>query len=136
MERKIEWMRLLRDHLGMHRERAGQRVLAGDFNVVTEGRARPRTLNHTRAERDALARVLELGFVDLYRHRHPEGDGYNYGFDTSKRVTLQASTEFSAQTLSPGGVLEACVDLEYRQPIEGLTSSRWPPGAPVIVDLR
>lgn len=135
LERKIEWMNHLVDHLGMHRERAEQRVLAGDFNVVTEGKARPRTLNHTRAERDALARVMELGFVDLHRHRHPEGDnGYNYGFDTNKPVTSRLHRILGTDAVARR-VREAWVDLEYRQPIEGLTSSRWPQGAPVIVDL-
>ena len=136
LERKIEWMKLLGDHLGKRRERAGQHVLAGDFNVVTEGKARPRTLNRTSAERDALARVLELGFVDLHRHRHPEGaSGYNYGFDTNKPVTSRLHRILGTDAIARR-VRKTWVDLDYRRPIKGLTGSRWPPGAPVIVDLR
>lgn len=136
LERKIEWMKRLRDHLETRRGRAGQRVIAGDFNVVTEGEAQPRMLNHTRAERNALARVLELGFVDLYRHRHPNGEsGYNYGFDANKPVTSRLHRILGTDAVVRR-VREACVDLEYRRSIEGLTSSRWPQGAPVIADLR
>ena len=135
MERKIAWMEQLQEHVGKRSNLSGGCVLAGDFNVVSDGPALPRTLNYTSRERHALDAVLGLGLVDLYRHRHPDiGTGFNYGFDIHKPVTGRLH-RIVGTTLVADQMRRAWVDLEYRKAVEELQGCKWPQSAPVIVDL-
>ena len=135
LEHKIMWLKTLVDHLGVQREGSVQRVLAGDFNVVTDGEPIPGVLNHTQEERVAFRRVLDLGFEDLYRLAHATKNGFDFGFDLHKpmnsRLFLILGTYSVASRLN-----KACVDREYRQPIKDLPDSKWAQGTPIIVDLR
>lgn len=135
MERKIAWMRQLQDHLGKRANLSGGCIVAGDFNVVSDGPALPKALNHTPRERDALDAVLDLGLVDLYRLRHPDiGTGFNYGFDNCKPVTSRLHRIVGTRAVADQ-LRDAWVDLEYRKAVEGLRGCAWPQAAPVIVDL-
>lgn len=52
LERKISWLKLLREHLGKRSTRPERCILAGDFNVVSDGDSLPRTFeSHKRRER-------------------------------------------------------------------------------------
>ena len=135
MERKIAWMEQLQEHLGKRSKLSGGCVLAGDFNVVSDGPALPRTLNCSSRERDALDAVLGLGLVDLYRRRHPgTGTGFNYEFNPHRPVTSRLHRIVGTRVVADQ-LCDAWVDLEYRKAVEGLRDCTWPQSAPVIVDL-
>lgn len=135
MECKIAWMTQLRNHVGKRSDRSGGCVLAGDFNVVSDGPTLPRTLNHTSRERDAPGAVLGLGLIDLYRLRHPDiASGFNFGFDTRKPVSSRLHRIVGTRVIADQ-LCEAWVDLEYRTAVRGLHGCTWPQSAPVIVDL-
>ena len=134
LERKIMWLKLLHEHLGKRSTRPERCILAGDFNVVSDGETQPRKLNYTKEEREALNRILGLGFRDLYRLRHPSScTGYNYGFihkPVSGRLHRILGSDDIADRLC-----EAWVDLEYREAVPELQGCLWSPSAPVFVDL-
>ena len=135
LERKLTWMKCLRDHLGERSTESERCVLAGDFNVVSDGRPLRGILNHTQAERDALDRILDLGFVDLYRRCHPDRrEGCNYEFDNHKPVSARLHRILGSSVVGDS-VCEAWVDLEYRKEVEGLEGHSWAQSAPVVVDL-
>ena len=135
LERKITWLKLLHEHLGKRSTRPERCILAGDFNVVSDGETLPRTLNYTKEEREELDRILGLGFRDLYRLRHPRGSsGYNYEFDIRKPVSARLHRILGSDDVADR-LREAWVDLEYREEIRELQGSLWPQSAPVFVDL-
>ncbi len=138
MERKIAWMEQLQEHLGKRSKLSGGCVLAGDFNVVSDGPALPKALNHTSRERDALGAVLGLGLVDLYdlhRCRHSgTGPGFNYEFNPHRPVTSRLHRILGTRVVADQ-LHDAWVDLEYRKAVRELHRCKWPASAPVIVDL-
>ena len=135
LEGKIAWMKQLQEHLGKRSNLSGRCVLAGDFNVVSEGPTLPRTLNCTSRERDALDAVLGLGLVDLYRLHHPDdGTGFNFGFNPRQPVTARLHRILGTRVVADQ-LHDAWVDLEYRKAVRELHRCKWPASAPVIVDL-
>lgn len=121
IHRKIAWMQRLREHLEKRCARSGPCVMAGDFNVVSE--------------RDELNALLSLGFVDLYRRRHPDSrTGCNYEFNIRKPVCARLHRILGTGTVA-SRINEAWVDLEYRKEIGELQGCLWAQSAPVIVDL-
>ena len=134
-ERKIAWLKQLRKHVRQRSGRSRYCVLAGDFNVVSDGEPLPGVLNHTQGERDALASLLGLGFADLYRRCHPDMQtGGNYGFNIHKPVTSRLHRILGTQAVAEQ-LREAWVDLEYRKEVKGLEGYLWAQSAPVIVDF-
>jgi len=81
---KLEWMRRLRDHLDRRFTPSGPIILCGDFNVARDDRdvARPDEWADTvlchQDVREALARIREWGFIDVFRRHHPEGGIYSW----------------------------------------------------------
>ena len=135
IRRKIAWMKGLRDHVEKRCTRSGPCVLAGDFNVVSDGPPQKRTVNCTREERDELNSLLDLGFVDLYRRRHPDSrTGRNYEFNIHKPVCARLHRILGTETLA-SQINDAWVDLDYRKEIQELRGCLWAQSAPVIVDL-
>ena len=135
IQRKIAWMKLLHEHLEERSARSGPCVLAGDFNVVTDGPPQRRTVNYTEEERGMLTSLLDLGFVDLYRLRHPDTrTGRNYEFNIHKPVSTRLHRILGTQAVA-SQIHEAWVDLEYRKEIKELEGGLWAQSAPVIVDL-
>lgn len=138
LARKTEWMKQLHEHVGKRSNLSGGCVLAGDFNVVSEGPALPKTLNYTSRERAELDAVLGLGLVDLYdlyrRHNPDIGTGCNYGFNTRQPATSRLHRILGTNAVEDQ-LRRAWVDLEYRRAVIGLHGCTWPQSAPVIVDL-
>lgn len=135
LERKIMWLKLLHEHLGKRSTRPERCILAGDFNVVSEGETQPRVLNYTKDEREALDRILGLGYRDLYRLRHPSSrSGNNYEFYRDKPVSGRLHRILGSDDVADR-LCEAWVDLEYREAIPELQGCLWSPSAPVFVDL-
>lgn len=135
IRRKLRWMQLLREHVDQPSVRSRKCVLAGDFNVVSDGRALRKTLNYTEEERRELSSLLETGFVDLYRRLHSDPrTGHNYDFNVRRPVSSRLhrilGTEPIANLLRKGWV-----DLEYRNEIDALKNCRCAQSAPLVVDL-
>jgi len=81
---KLAWMERLRDHLERRFSPSDPLVLCGDFNVARDDKdvARPEewgnsVLCHADA-REALERIREWGFTDVFRKHHPEGGIYSW----------------------------------------------------------
>ena len=135
IERKIAWMKRLREHLEERSARSGPCALAGDFNIVSDRPPQPRTVNCTEAERDELISLLDLGFVDLYRLRHPDSrTGRNYEFNIHKPVSARLHRILGTQAVA-SQIHEAWVDLEYRKETKELQACLWAQAAPVIINL-
>lgn len=131
---KIKWLKLLREHLDKRSTRSEHCILAGDFNVVSDGKTLAGALNYTKEAREELNDILGLGFCDLYRRRHPCRNGYNYGFNIHKPVSSRLHRILGSCDVAKR-LREACVDLKYRKEIPELPGCLWAQGAPVIVDL-
>lgn len=134
LECKIKWMKQLQEHVGKRSSLSGACVLAGDFNVVSDGPADEKRLCRTSRERDALADVLGLGLVDLYRHLRPDPKtGFNYGFNPNDPVTSRLHRILGTKIVTDQ-IRYACVDLKYRTKV--LDGCKCPSSAPVIADFR
>ena len=139
LERKIKWMNQLQEHVGKRSNLSGACVLAGDFNVISDGPVDEKQLCRTTREREALKAVLGLGLVDLYRRRHPdhgkkceedvEYNGFNFGFNPKKPVTSRLHRILGTEVVADQ-LRYACVDLEYRKAVKDLPSCKWSPSAP------
>ena len=92
-------------------------------------------MNYTEEEREELDALLDLGFVDLYRLRHPDSrTGCNYEFNIHKPVSTRLHRILGTSAVA-NQIQEAWVDLEYRKEIEELQGCPWAQAAPVVVDL-
>lgn len=77
-----EWDKDFREYL-MALRRSKPVVVGGDFNVAhldkdiwnVEAKHIPKSAGTTPAERQSFTELLESGFVDTFRHRHPEAFG-------------------------------------------------------------
>jgi exodeoxyribonuclease-3 len=116
-------------------------VLAGDFNVCPapldswNEEALQGSIFHTDAERSRFRALLDCGFQDLYRIRHPDTQAFSWwdyrggAFHRKQglRIDLLLGTGAVAERLSA-----AEIDREWRKKREGLTPSDH---APVWADL-
>ena len=138
--RKLRWLDALAEHLAGRT--SGEAVLCGDFNVVpapldswNEERLAGRIF-HTAEERSRFDRLLEAGWVDLFRSRHPELQAFSWwdyrggAFHRGQglRIDFLLGTGSLAERLR-----EVEIDRDYRKKQEGLTASDH---APVIADLE
>ena len=81
---KLDWLERLHDDLSANTDIANDLVLVvGDFNIAPEDRdvwspvAYEGATHVTKAERDALARIVDTGMVDVFRERFD-----NFGLHT------------------------------------------------------
>jgi len=117
-------------------------VLCGDFNVVPtdldswiEGDT-SELIFHTKAERERYAALLELGFVDLFRHRYPDKKAFSWwdfrggAFHKGEglRIDMLLATAPAAQRLK-----DVVIDRDYRKKQDGFIASDH---APVFADLE
>ena len=132
---KVAWLDRLIGHLGERRTASDRSVLCGDFNVLPCVPAKPRILNRTSEEKKRLRALLEVGFVDLYRYVNlPSEAGFNYDFNPRLEPTARLQLILGSEGVAES-VECACVDLEYRAPLDELPGRTWPASAPLIVDL-
>ena len=130
VDRRIEWLRRLREHVRKERFHLRDAALCGDFNVKfkADGKQSP---DYTQEHEDALKELMNLGFCDLYRTKYDdskEKPGHTRGYSdefpigTSRLHLMLASKSLSQRLLS------ACVDVK---------SKPWPrkDAPPLIVDL-
>ena len=115
IDRRVQWLNRLRDHV--HQEGYARRdsVLCGDFNVKFRADG-PRNGLYGQDDEDALQALLDLGFVDLYRKAHPDpekerGCTRGYGLNpqgTARLHLILASTSLARRLRS------ACVAVDSR----------------------
>jgi exodeoxyribonuclease-3 len=81
---KLVWLDALAGHLAAQRAAGRAIVVGGDFNLCpaaldswNEEELRGRIF-HTEDERSRFRRLLELGFVDLFRARNPDLRGFSW----------------------------------------------------------
>ena len=124
IDTRVAWLECLRAHVREKGYAQRPSLLCGDFNVLPDGhRPRPGSA-YSQREQQELARLSELGFVDLYRQAHPDGeDGFNYGFKDLDEGTSRLHLVLGSKSLADR-LRDAWVDLDYRTE-----------AAPVIVDL-
>lgn len=139
--RKLAWFDALADHLESTLDPDEPAVLCGDFNVCPgaldswdeEGHAG--RIFHTDEERARLRRLFDWGWVDAFRHLHPDerafswwdyrGGAFHRGHGL--RIDLLLATRSALER-----VREVSIDRDYRKKKDGLTASDH---APVIAEL-
>jgi exodeoxyribonuclease-3 len=139
--RKLAWFDALAGYLESLAADEGPTVVCGDFNICPaaidswdEERHRDRIF-HTEAERERFQRLLELGFVDAFRERHPDAREFSWwdyrGGAFHRGLGLRI--DFLLASRSAMERLRAVeIDRDYRKKKDGLTASDH---APVIADL-
>jgi exodeoxyribonuclease-3 len=139
--RKLAWF----DALAVHFEREGDpeapAVLCGDFNICPSAldswdeASHAGHIFHTDAERARMQRLLDWGFIDVFRDLHPEEQAFSWwdyrggAFHQGRGLRI----DFVLATPSARArVRKVSIDRDYRKKKDGLTASDH---APVIVDL-
>ena len=120
IERRVAWLKRLRDHVrkeGYHRQDS---LLCGDFNVKpkADGLPLPERKLYSAEEQDVLEELLSLGFADLYRRAYPsaaEKPGWTRGYGEGHppagdaRLHLMLASESVARRLR-----SVCVDVKSK----------------------
>lgn len=140
-ERKLAWFDDLAGYCEEHWNPNLSGVLCGDFNIAPaaldswQGSKAEGRLFHTEAERQRFAALLEFGFVDLYRQRHPEGRDFSWwdyrGGAFHRGHGLRIDTLLATASVTEK-LQEMVIDRDYRKKQDGLTASDH---APVYADL-
>ena len=81
---KLRWLAVLRDYLAACLAENPQVLVCGDFNIAPDDRdihdpaGREKQVMATDAERQALQRILDLGFVDAFRKFTEEAGQFSW----------------------------------------------------------
>lgn len=138
-EYKLRWLAGLTEHLQGAASAGEDTLVLGDFNIAPEARdihdprRYERSILFTPEEREALRRLLDLGFLDVFRRFHEEAGLYSW-WDYRLWVfsqSLGARIDLILGTSKAAGRAQACwIDPEPRH--------REKPSdhAPVLVSLR
>ncbi|GAB4538036.1 MAG: exodeoxyribonuclease III [Haliangiales bacterium] len=142
--RKLAWFDTLGEYLGGLDKLAGgdqalPTVIGGDFNICPQGidswQEAGAGIFHTDAERSRFQALLDLGLIDLYRHKYPHDREFSWwdyrgGAFHKKRGLRIDFLLANAPALARVKAIE--IDREYRKKQDGMTASDH---APVIADL-
>ena len=139
--RKLAWLDALASHLDERLDPASAAVVCGDFNVVPapidswNEEKLGGQIFHTDEERKRIARLLDGGFVDLFRNAHPDDAAFSWwdyrggAFHRKHGLRIDfllGTSAVAARTRDVG------IDRDWRKKVEGLTPSDH---APVVADL-
>ena len=130
IDRRVQWLNRLRDHVYDKNYAHRDSLLCGDFNVKFRADGRRDGL-YGQDDEDALKELLDLGFVDLYREAHPnpkEKPGCTYGYsETCPEGTSRLHLVLASKSLTRR-LRSACVAVDSRP---------WPleKAPPLIVDF-
>jgi exodeoxyribonuclease-3 len=138
---KLAWYDDLIQHWSATQPADELGVICGDFNIVPtaldtwDPERHAGDIFHTDAERERLAKLIDLGLVDLFRETYPEEQAFSWwdyrGGSFHRKHGLRI--DFILGTPSVHAKLKSVeIDREYRKKQEGLTASDH---APVIADL-
>ena len=139
--KKLAWLDALREHFDRTQQPGGPGVICGDFNICPEpidswnDDALYGRIFHTDEERARIRDLLDWGFHDVFRERHPDEQLFSWwdyragAFPRGQglRIDFLLTTE----TVAPC-VRSAEIDRDFRKKKEGLTPSDH---APVLIDL-
>lgn len=139
--RKLDWFDALAEHVKVHHDPEGSGILCGDFNICPSaldschGETAGHRIFHTEDERLRFRRLLDAGFVDIYRDRFPDSSEYSWwdyrGGSFHKGRGLRIDFLLATRAaLARATSVE--IDREFRKKKEGLTASDH---APVSADL-
>lgn len=139
--RKLAWFDALAEYLADQCDPSGPAVVCGDFNVCPTGLDSWNETDfrgeifHTDAERARYQRLLDLGFVDVFRAKHPDLQAFSWwdyrGGAFHRKQGLRIDLLLATQP-ALGRVRAVEIDRDYRKKHEGLTPSDH---APVYADL-
>lgn len=139
---KLEWLDALRAHVSERLSVEDDVVMAGDFNIapsdldVWDVTALEGATHVTSAERTALARLEDLGFIDSYRTLQPHEHGYSWwdyrGGAFHKGWGMRIDLVLASANLE-SRVLSANVDREARK--QSKSGAKPSDHAPVVVEL-
>ncbi len=139
--RKLAWLDALAAHFEVSYSPEDAVVLGGDFNVCPgpldswDEQALHGSIFHTDEERARLQRLLDWGFVDVFRARHPDSQVFSWwdyrGGAFHRRQGLRIDLLLATRSALKR-VRSVEIDRDYRKKKEGLTPSDH---APVIADL-
>jgi len=139
--RKLAWLETLAMHLAEQRASERPSLVCGDFNVCptaldtwSEEKHRGRIF-HTDEERERIGSLLDAGFVDLFRERHPDEQvfswwdyrGGSFPRNHGLRIDFLLGSASLAERLG-----EVSIDRDWRKKRDGLTPSDH---VPVVADL-
>ena len=130
IDRRVQWLNHLRDHVYNEGYAHRDSLLCGDFNVKFRADG-PRKGPHGQDDEDALQALLDLGFVDLYRKAHPnpkEKRGCTRGYDQNPQGTARLHLILASPSLAQR-LRSACVAVDSRP---------WPreDAPPLVADLE
>jgi exodeoxyribonuclease-3 len=139
--RKLAWLDALAGHLEEHHDPGSPAVLCGDFNICPEPldswneELLGGGIFHTEEERSRFRRLLDWGWVDVYRRLHPDRQAFSWwdyrGGAFHRGMGLRI--DFLLATPAVAGRVESVeIDRDYRKKKEGLTASDH---APAFADL-
>jgi exodeoxyribonuclease-3 len=140
--RKLAFLDALAEHVapGGH-ARAGAGIVCGDFNVAPtaldswDEEALRGQIFHTDEERARFARLLDAGFVDLFRRAHPDAREFSWwdyrGGAFHRRHGLRIDF-LLATPAAAERAREVSIDREWRKKQDELTASDH---APVLAEL-
>jgi exodeoxyribonuclease-3 len=138
---KLAWLDALAAHLERGADAGRRAILCGDFNLCPaeidswNEAALAGSIFHTDAERARFARILAAGFVDLFRHLHPDEQAFSWwdyrGGAFHRRQGLRIDLLLATRAAAAGAT-RAEIDREWRKKKEGHTPSDH---APVVADL-
>lgn len=140
-EMKLRWLDRLAEYVEGSLDAGANVVIGGDFNLVPAGQDTHQpeltdAIFHTDDERRRFARVLEAGYVDLYRVKNPDGGMFSWwdyragAFHKNLGLRIDfllASASVAARTT------EVWIDRDYRKKHDGEIPSDH---APVIAELN
>lgn len=137
-EYKLAWLALLKDYLNSVKNENNQLLVCGDFNIALEDKdiykpeGKDNHVMATKAEREALQNILNLGLKDIFREFQPEEGHFSWwdyrqgGF--SKNRGWRIDHIYGNDSLLTG-VKNCYIDIEPRK-LEKPSDH-----APVIVEL-
>jgi exodeoxyribonuclease-3 len=139
--RKLSWYDSLLEHFQITGDAGAQTILCGDFNICPgpldswDEEKLAGDIFHTDAERERLQKLIDWGFVDIYRHEHPDSQAFSWwdyrGGSFHRGLGLRIDFLLATQS-ARARVTSVEIDRDYRKKKEGLTASDH---APVIADL-
>jgi exodeoxyribonuclease-3 len=139
--RKLAWLDALAQHFEKRGDPERPAILCGDFNVCpaaldswNEEEFRGEIF-HTDEERARFGRLLDWGFVDVFRDVHPDLQAFSWwdyrGGAFHRKQGLRIDI-LLATPVARRRIRAVEIDREYRKKKEGLTASDH---APVFADL-
>ena len=116
VDRRIEWLKRLREQVRRERYHLSDCALCEDFNVTFKADG-PRGSSYTQEQEDPLRELMDLGFFDLYRAAYPDPGrfpGRTSSFSTNNpKVTARLHLILASESLAQRRQ-EVWLDLDSR----------------------